>query len=64
MSTTEFIRYIKLEEATYLFKQNLYTIEQVTHMVGFSDPKYFRNCFKKIYGQNPSEFIKSIRDNL
>ena len=60
MSTTEFIRYVKLKEATNLFKQNRYTIEQVTYMVGFSDPKYFRNCFKSVYGKTPSEYIKGL----
>lgn len=61
MSTTEFVRYIKLNEATNLFKQNQFTIEQVTHMVGFSDPKYFRECFKKLYGQTPSEYTKELK---
>lgn len=60
MSTTEFVRFVKLNEATNLFKQNRYTIEQVTYMVGFSDPKYFRNCFKSVYGKTPSEYIKEL----
>ena len=60
MSTTEFVRFVKLNEATNLFKQNKYTIEQVTYLVGFSDPKYFRNCFKSVYGKTPSEYIKEF----
>lgn len=27
-------------------------------MVGFSDPKYFRTCFKKQFGTLPSEYVK------
>ena len=62
MSTTEYIRYIKLHEAVNLFKLNKYTIEQVTFMVGFSDTKYFRKCFKTVFGTSPSEFIKKMKD--
>ena len=60
MSTTEFVRFVKLNEAIILFKQNRFTIEQVTYMVGFSDPKYFRNCFKSVYGKTPSDYIKGL----
>ena len=62
MSTTEYIRYVRLSEATKLFKENKYTIAQVTYLVGFSDPKYFRNCFKKVYGKLPSEYIKELQN--
>ena len=64
MSTTEFVRYVKLKEATKLLKQNIYTIEQVTYIVGFSDTKYFRKCFKKVYGKTPSEYIKEFHSTI
>ena len=60
IATTELVRFVKLNEGTILFKQNRYTIEQVNYMVGFSDPKYFRNCFKCVYGKTPSEYIKGL----
>ncbi|MEL7117822.1 MAG: two-component regulator propeller domain-containing protein [Bacteroidota bacterium] len=63
MSTTEYIRYVRLSEATKLLKENKYTISQVTYLVGFSDPKYFRNCFKKVYGKLPSEYIRDLQDH-
>ena len=61
MSTTEYVRYIKLKEAVSLFNEDKYTIEQVTYQVGFSDPKYFRKCFKNVFGKSPSEYIKSLK---
>jgi DNA-binding response OmpR family regulator len=64
LSTTEFIRIVKLNEALVLFRQNKFTIEQVTYMVGFSDPKYFRNCFRKIYGKTPSEYIRDLKSSI
>ena len=62
MSTTEYVRFVKLNEAVQLFKQNKYSIEQVTFMVGFSDTKYFRKCFKLVFGSSPSEYIKKMKD--
>ena len=62
MSTTEYVRFIKLNEAVHLFKQNKYSIEQVTFMVGFSDTKYFRKCFKLVFGSSPSEYIKKMKE--
>ena len=63
MSTTEYVRFIKLNEAVHLFKQNKYSIEQVTFMVGFSDTKYFRKCFKLVFGSSPSEYIKKMKES-
>ena len=63
MSTTEYVRYVKLNEAVQLFKQNKYTIEQVTFMVGFSDTKYFRKCFRAVFDKSPSEYIKELKNS-
>jgi AraC-like DNA-binding protein len=35
-----------------------YSISEIIYMVGFSDPKYFRTCFKKQFGMRPSEYLK------
>tara|TARA_R110002126_G_scaffold30602_1_gene99806 strand:+ start:68994 stop:73262 length:4269 start_codon:yes stop_codon:yes gene_type:complete len=64
MSTTELVRYVKLNEATLLLKQNKYSVEQVTYMVGFSDKRYFRDCFKKVYSKTPSEYIQELSNNI
>lgn len=64
MSTTEFIRFIKLNEALKLIKQGVYTIEQVTFMVGFSDSKYFRKCFKKVFNKMPSEVLREVKGKI
>ena len=60
-STTEFIRSIKLKRAIEYLKSGKYSITEVIFMVGFSDPKYFRTCFKKQFGKIPSEYQKSLR---
>jgi len=57
-SANEFIRTIRLKRAAQLLEQNQLTIAEVTYEVGFSDLKYFRECFKKLFGVTPSEFVQ------
>jgi YesN/AraC family two-component response regulator len=45
-------------------KQDKYSIGEVTYMVGFSDAKYFRNCFRKLYGKTPSKYIEEIKKTI
>jgi len=61
-STSEFIRTIRLKKSLELLKLGKYSITEVIFMVGFSDPKYFRTCFKKLYDQTPSEYLKSFKN--
>jgi len=68
-SANEFIRTIRLKRAAQLLEQNELTVAEVTYEVGFSDLPYFRSCFKKQFGVNPSEYVKKSQstkeeDNL
>ncbi len=55
----DFMRMIRLKRAVQLLEQNELTISQVSYMVGFNDPNYFGKCFRKFYGDTPSNYIKS-----
>ena len=55
----EFIRTIRLKRAASLIKQNFGNIAQITYEVGFNNPSYFAKCFKDLYGELPSDFIKN-----
>ena len=55
-SANEFIRFIKLKRAAQLLDHGTMTISEITYKVGFNDLKYFRDCFKKQYGVNPSDY--------
>ena len=57
-SANEFIRSIRLKRAAQLLEQNQLTVAEVTYEVGFTDLQYFRNCFKKQFNINPSEYGK------
>jgi len=63
-STSEFIRTIRIKKAANLIKSGKYSITEIVFMVGFSDPKYFRTCFKKQYDKTPSEYLKEFKCNL
>lgn len=55
LSITEFIKRIRLSEAKQLLLDEKLNISEVAYKVGFNDPKYFSQCFKKRYGQLPSK---------
>lgn len=55
-SANEFIRTIRLKRAAQLIAQEHLTIAEVTYEVGFNDLQYFRDCFKKQFGVNPSKY--------
>ena len=52
----EFIREIRIRHAAHLLKTQQYRIKEVSYMVGFSDIRYFTQCFKDIFGMTPSQY--------
>ena len=57
-SPSEFVRQIRLKEAATLLKSRKYTIAEISDMLGYGDPKYFTDVFKKHYGTTPSAYMK------
>lgn len=55
-SATAFTRAIRLKQAAKLLKNPIYSVNEVSSMVGFSDPNYFARCFKEMYGNTPSNY--------
>jgi AraC-like DNA-binding protein len=60
-SVNVFIRFIRLRKAAELFINSGYNINETAFMVGINDTKYFREQFNKLFGMNPSEYIKRYR---
>ena len=58
MAPLAYIRSKRLCKAAKLLESGSYTVAQVTYEVGFEDTAYFRKCFKKQFGVNPSEYAK------
>lgn len=63
LSLNNYVKNYRLNKAKDLLLSAL-NISEVAYAVGFSDRKYFSKEFKKLFGQNPSEFIiKEQRDS-
>ncbi len=56
LSTTAFIRQIRLKRAASLLKQKSGRVDEIASQVGFNDTPYFSRCFKKQFGVSPKEY--------
>ena len=59
LSITGFIRLIRLKRAAQLLAKQGGNIAQIAYAVGFSNPAYFAECFRKQFGQLPSRYSQS-----
>lgn len=64
VTLAEFIREVRLKRAAKLLLQNEQSISEVASLVGFSDPRYFRKCFKEQFGVAPANFVERNSKNL
>lgn len=55
LSINEYIRNTRLTTSYSMLLKGEKNISEIAYAVGFTDPKYFSNCFKKLYGKLPSE---------
>jgi len=60
-SPNAFIRFIRLRMAAEMFIASECTISEAAYSVGIKDMKHFREQFNKVFGMNPSEYIKKYR---
>jgi len=54
----ELIRRIRLKRAADLIQKNFGNITEIAYEVGFNNPAYFSECFKKQFGVSPSQYTK------
>ncbi|BAV09467.1 Signal transduction histidine kinase [Filimonas lacunae] len=59
-----FIRYIRLRRAAELFINSSCNVNEAAIMVGINDSKYFREQFYKLFGSNPSDYIRKYRKSF
>jgi signal transduction histidine kinase/DNA-binding response OmpR family regulator/ligand-binding sensor domain-containing protein len=62
ISANKFIRLMRLQKAKQLFERGGLNVAEVTYAVGFNDLRYFRTCFREVFGLTPSEFIKKVNN--
>ena len=63
MSTTEFIRSIRLRRAAELLSGASGTVSEIAYEVGFNNPSYFSACFRKQFGCLPFEYKQTSNPN-
>ena len=67
-SSSEFIRNFRLKRALKLLSAKKGNISEIAFEVGFSNPSYFTECFKGLFGFSPSEYQinsnKVINNNI
>src|SRR5699024_10569292 len=61
-SLNGFVRFVRLRKAAEYLISGKYNVSEASFQVGFSDSRYFRKQFKKLYGMNPSEFKKEYKE--
>lgn len=57
LSSSEFIRSIKLKRAVKYLEKGAYSIKQIRYATGFNTASYFTKCFKEQHGILPSEYL-------
>ena len=55
-SASDFIRTVRLNKAALFIKGKSANIAEIAYDVGFNNPSYFAECFRKQFGKLPSEY--------
>ena len=63
ISTSEFIRNIRLRQAAKLLKEKKINISQIGYAVGFTNPYSFSIAFKNLYGCSPKDYAEREIEN-
>jgi YesN/AraC family two-component response regulator len=52
---------IRLEHAAAMLKRDDIKTYEITELAGFTDPGYFSEIFKKMYGKTPLEYKRAVK---
>jgi len=61
MSVMEYVNFMRVMKAFELLTETDKTIETISDLTGFANPKSFRRYFEKIYGQTPGKYRYEIK---
>ncbi|MCH5716449.1 response regulator [Niabella hibiscisoli] len=63
-SVNGFIRFLRLRKAAEFLITTNDTVSEVAYSVGFSDVKYFREQFTKLFKMKPTDYMKQYRGKI
>jgi len=63
VSSSDFVRNLRMQQAAKLLKEHKVNISQVAYAVGFTNEAHFSTVFRKHFGIPPSEFISKNGNN-
>ena len=55
-----FLTRSRMKNARELIEKNVYSLKEISFMVGYNDPNYFSRVFKRYYQSSPRQFQDSI----
>jgi DNA-binding response OmpR family regulator/two-component sensor histidine kinase len=56
------IKSIRLNKAYRLIREGGFRVSEAAYQTGFNDPNYFTICFKKEFGENPSQIVSATKE--
>ena len=57
----EYIRKLRIDKAIHLLNHTSHSLSEIAYLTGFSDQSHFTRIFKKLTGQNPSDYKKELQ---
>jgi len=64
LTYVSFIRNIRMKAACRIMEEKKsIRISELAYAVGYNDPRYFSNSFKKEFGMHPSEYMERFTSN-
>jgi len=60
LSPADFVKDFRLKRAAQLLSQKNLKVAEVAYAVGFQDVAYFSKCFKKMYGESPTQYAENL----
>ena len=61
LAPVDMIKETRLTKSVEMLKNTDLTVSEIAYAVGFSDSGYYGKCFRKKYGQTPTEYMSKYR---
>lgn len=63
VTTSDFIRNLRLEQGAKLLREGNVNVTQVAYAVGFNNQTHFSSVFKKHFGVSPTAYVQQHKES-